>query len=72
MLPCISNEGKIMLESKYRVAMAPDGNGGLYRALQESKALEHMEKHGVEFVPQVCDNRSDCPTSQDKALAQKL
>ena len=54
MLPCISNEGKIMLQGKDSVAMAPDGNGGLYSALDISGALKHMADHGVEFVPQYC------------------
>jgi UDP-N-acetylglucosamine/UDP-N-acetylgalactosamine diphosphorylase len=54
MLPCVSDEGKIMMESKHSVAMAPNGNGGLYEGLAASGALKHMEEHGVEYVPQYC------------------
>ena len=49
-LPCMTREGKIMLESAGRVAMAPDGNGGIYPALQRAGALEDMRARGVEHL----------------------
>lgn len=49
-LPCMTREGKIILESTSRVAMAPDGNGGIYPALQQRGALEDMRKRGVEHL----------------------
>jgi UDP-N-acetylglucosamine/UDP-N-acetylgalactosamine diphosphorylase len=53
-LPCISNEGKILLESKSRVAVAPDGNGGIYQALVVAGVLADMQRRGVEHVHAYC------------------
>lgn len=49
-LPCMTPQGKIMLESAARVAMAPDGNGGIYPALQRTGALDDMRARGVEHL----------------------
>ena len=49
-LPCLTTEGRIMLETRCKVARASDGNGGVYRALETSGSLDDMEKKGVNFV----------------------
>lgn len=53
-LPCISNDGKILLEDKSKVAVAPDGNGGIYQALLTSEARSDMRKRGIEHVHTYC------------------
>ncbi|KAL2042077.1 hypothetical protein N7G274_005265 [Stereocaulon virgatum] len=53
-LPCISNEGKILLESKSKVAVAPDGNGGIYQALLTSNVRADMRKRGIKHIHAYC------------------
>jgi UDP-N-acetylglucosamine/UDP-N-acetylgalactosamine diphosphorylase len=50
MLPCMTEEGKIIMESRSKVAMAPDGNGGVYASLSQSGALAKMTSQGVKYL----------------------
>jgi UDP-N-acetylglucosamine/UDP-N-acetylgalactosamine diphosphorylase len=46
-----------------QLAIAPDGNGGVYLALEASGCLQHMQDHGIEGI--------DC-CSVDNAAARVL
>ncbi|XP_018322656.1 UDP-N-acetylhexosamine pyrophosphorylase [Agrilus planipennis] len=49
-LPCFDMNGKILLETKSRISFAPDGNGGIYRALYQSGVLNDMGKRGIDYI----------------------
>ncbi|BGO90220.1 hypothetical protein NBRC10512_002423 [Rhodotorula toruloides] len=57
-LPCLTDDGKIFLDKPGVVAVAPDGNGGVYAALRNPVSpslsaptiLEDLRQRGVEFI----------------------
>lgn len=49
-IPCFDRQGRILLETKSRVATAPGGNGGIYQGFAQSGLLSKLESDGVEFV----------------------
>ncbi|KAG1845965.1 nucleotide-diphospho-sugar transferase [Suillus tomentosus] len=60
-LPCLTAEGKIMLENTSRIAVAPDGNGGLYAATRtplsessNSTVLSDLTDRGILYVHAYC------------------
>lgn len=54
-LPCFNLDGsKILMEAEDRYCESPDGNGGLYKAIQTQGILEDMTKKGIEHVHMYC------------------
>mmetsp|Transcript_1776 Transcript_1776/g.2789 ORF Transcript_1776/g.2789 Transcript_1776/m.2789 type:complete len:482 (-) Transcript_1776:202-1647(-) len=50
LVPCLTPEGKLIVESREGLAMAPDGNGGIYQALRVSGSVDLMTSMGVRHV----------------------
>jgi len=53
-LPCFTFEGKMILSEKYKLSVAPDGNGGLYRALRNEGVLTDMKRRGIKHIQLYC------------------
>ncbi|OAV99357.1 hypothetical protein PTTG_04566 [Puccinia triticina 1-1 BBBD Race 1] len=60
-LPALTPEGKMFLETPSKVCVAPDGNGGLYAALRSSSScsagrsvLHDLKHRGIEYIHAYC------------------
>ncbi|GAA6011248.1 hypothetical protein JCM10207_008277 [Rhodosporidiobolus poonsookiae] len=60
-LPCLTDDGKIFLDTPSSVAVAPDGNGGLYAALKaplspgsSASVLSDLSSRGIEYLHAYC------------------
>lgn len=50
MLPAFAPDGKLLMQSGHELALAPDGNGGVYKALAVSGALDALARRGARYA----------------------
>jgi UDP-N-acetylglucosamine/UDP-N-acetylgalactosamine diphosphorylase len=50
MLPAFDFAGRVLLEEKHSLAMAPDGHGGSLKALVQSGATQDMKRRGISII----------------------
>jgi UDP-N-acetylglucosamine/UDP-N-acetylgalactosamine diphosphorylase len=48
--PAVDEQGKLLMEAKDRLVLAPNGNGGLFKALADSGALDRMRSLGIDLL----------------------
>ncbi len=49
-LPSFDFDGRMLMEDKHRLALAPDGHGGSLKSLVTSGALKDMQSRGIEII----------------------
>ncbi len=49
-LPLISQEGNLLMGKDFKIREASDGNGGVYKALKNSKMIEDMKENNIKWV----------------------
>ncbi|KAL7493884.1 hypothetical protein ACHAWT_006408 [Skeletonema menzelii] len=49
-LPALTPEGKMILETQTSIAVAPDGNGGIYPAMVKHGIISDMKSRGIKYI----------------------
>lgn len=57
-MPCFTLEGKFMLQEKGKLAIAPDGNGGIYSALHREGVIRSLKERGIRYSHCYCVDNS--------------
>jgi len=50
MAPAVDYNGKVYMETKYRIATSPNGNGGWFLSMMNSGVLDRAKELGVEWL----------------------
>jgi len=53
-LPCYDFDGKILLKNQTELATAPDGNGGLWKAIRLNKIIDNMINKNLKSIHMYC------------------
>ena len=53
-IPCFTLDGKIILKQMFKLARAPNGNGGLYEAISKKGILNDMQQRGIHHIHAYC------------------
>ena len=53
-LPAFSPDGKILMDAKDSICFSPDGNGGIYAALEKQGIISDLEKRNIKYVHAYC------------------
>ncbi|KTW26017.1 hypothetical protein T552_03287 [Pneumocystis carinii B80] len=53
-IPCFSYTGKFILETKSKIAVSPNGNGGIYKALVNSNILNDLIDRKIQHIHCFC------------------
>jgi len=50
MAPAADYDGKVYMETKYKLSTSPNGNGGWFSSMAKWGILDHVHEHGVEWL----------------------
>ena len=49
-LPLLSEDGKLLIDENFKIKIAADGNGCIYKAMKEDKILDDMKKKNIKWI----------------------
>lgn len=80
-LPCLTNDGKVILSDKGNIAVAPDGNGGVYTALHSPRSISKtstkspidiLTEKKINYIHAYCVDNSLCKVADPAFLGYSI